>query len=472
MDPSGRFAAVIDSQAQIYRVFSLDSSAAESSKAEGGNSARVRATEVCEGACGDLAWVGDGQTLAVLDRVKEGITHEEAGADSLTLRAIGAGGVSNLGTYHLPGAAVALFGGLLLGVRLMRGKISFAGGSSGLDGAAEPVRHSAKMELASPQSVSPASTFSENPGDGLPWKKLDDPPGPMQLFRVAAAADGEAGGTTLMPIGPLLPEVYVVAWDLPSRRCALCCKNRVYIYCVGASNTLTFQASVGCGPPGDDAVTSMCWSQGTLYFCTPCAIYAVFCRGEAAERVILASHAAAADPIASLALSAAETVGGATFLRGGGTRPWVRCRPPGFLQVLGTLRGDLLLCGPRDPYLLRLDQPFLRLGMLACADQPARAVRWASAMPEEERDEVALLLDRLGFPAEAVRLHGVSPGLVLDLCIKNRIVDPVKEMAVAGIASFGEDDEGCVQVGVIADSLPCWPLPEATRLCTRAINAH
>ncbi|CAM9465442.1 unnamed protein product [Choristocarpus tenellus] len=403
LHPSGRLLATVNYEVQAYTIYFLS----HEKSAPGDD---LTAGELCRGTCADLAWVGDReQTFAVLNRVKTQLPHaitkkgkevaEEDHGVTLTFMAIASGHVIRLGMCEMPSNASTLHGGLLLGVGFLaedkQTSVSAQGTlKSGLNSGAHSVRHSAKMEQGSPHSLY-ASTLPASVGYSKAAPAMVESQGSVQLYALKYA-NGivEDSEPEMTPASPLMPEVSAVAWDWDAKRCALFSSNRVYIYLVNGGSALELLGSVTTGPTGEDEVTSMCWSYGTLYICTPVVVYAVYCRGDMVERVLLASHAAPADRNVTAAFS---VDGGDCPHPLGSLRPWEHCRPPGFIEVMGTLRGNLLLCGPRAPFLLRLNQPSTRLGMLVCANEPVRALNWAKCMYKEDEEEIFLLLERWGY---------------------------------------------------------------------------
>jgi len=76
-----------------------------------------------------------------------------------------------------------------------------------------------------------------------------------------------------------------------------------------------------------------------------------------------------------------------------------------------------------------LEHPVLLMGLLACAKFPHRALDWAASLEAgAARDDVVVLLERLGYFEAAALVPGASPLLVLDVCIKHNLADCARRM--------------------------------------------
>jgi hypothetical protein len=427
VDPSGTHVAVLSRSKRSYRVFTI-------------SDVDMQEIERGEGVL-DFAWFGTAGMFAVLlerHRSSPATTHTSAKAaaaaaaaaasaasprmpagketgSTIAVKQINGTAVDTTGSYTAPDseALVRLHGGgPVLCVTHSNSTVVQSGSAaqSALAGSSS-VTSSAPMVASTQQSTTVAVT---RPGAGLGFKPVQA--AAPQYCRCFA---WRAESSTLVAVSDVLPAPVAVAWDDSGsvHRCALAHGTQVQLYTLADSDTAgssssssssssAMQSTASCAV-GREAVDSMVWTCGVLFYSTPSAVWAAFCPAATSSDATvtlmqLAHHSALSPP--------------PTAWSRGGIRATPLCRPVGFLHVLGLFKGSLLVRSTTGCYSVRLDQPCLRFAMLVCAaagvtgeHEPAAtvtaAVEWAQRkMTRDSHDSAAALLRQHGYAQAAVEL--------------------------------------------------------------------
>jgi WD40 repeat protein len=425
VDPSGTHVAVLSRSKRSYRVFTI-------------SDVDMQEIERGEGVL-DFAWFGTAGMFAVLlerHRSSPATTHTSAKAaaaaaaaasaasprvpaaketgSTIAVKQINGIAVDSTGSYTAPDseALVRLHGGgPVLCVTHSNSTAAQSGSTAqGALAGSSSMTSSAPMVASAQQSTTVAVT---RPGAGLGFKPVQA--AAPQYCRCFA---WRAESATLVAVSDVLPAPVAVAWDDSDsvHRCALAHGTQVQLYTLadsdtaGSSTSSSSSSAMHCTAScavGREAVDSMVWTCGVLFYSTPSAVWAAFCPAATSSDATvtlmqLAHHSALSPP--------------PTAWSRGGIRAAPLCRPVGFLHVLGLFKGSLLVRSTTGCYSVRLDQPCLRFAMLVCAaagvtgeHEPAAtvtaAVEWAQRkMTRDSHDSAAAFLRQHGYAQAAVEL--------------------------------------------------------------------
>jgi hypothetical protein len=419
VDPSGTHVAVLSRSKRSYRVFTIsDVDMLEIERGEG---------------VLDFAWFGTAGMFAVLlERHRSSPAVQTTGkaaaaaassasprlpasketGSTIAVKQINGTTVDTVGSHTASDSEVLirLYGGgpVLCVTHSNSAALQSGSGTQGALAGSSGITSSAPMVASAQQSTAVAVN---RPGAGLGFKPV--PAAAPQYCRCFA---WHAESSTLVAVSDVLPAPLAVAWDDSGsvHRCALAHGTQVQLYTLADSDAASSSSSGGAAmyctascAVGREAVDSMVWTCGVLFYSTPSAVWAAFCPAVSSSDTTvtlmqLAHHSALSPP--------------PTAWSRGGTRATPLCRPVGFLHVLGLFKGSLLVRSTTGCYSVRLDQPCLRFAMLVCAaagvtgeHEPAAtvtaAVEWATRkMTRDSHDSAAAFLRQHGYAQAAVEL--------------------------------------------------------------------
>jgi len=111
--------------------------------------------------------------------------------------------------------------------------------------------------------------------------------------------------------------------------------------------------------------------------------------------------------------------------------------------VLGYQSGSLIVSTARGLTAIPMSHPLLRIGSLLAAKQSVRATKWFDAVPDSDHEELALFLERRGYPELATDLPGLSLETMLDFAMRYGDVERLEQLVEAfGVPGLRSVDFG------------------------------
>jgi len=208
--------------------------------------------------------------------------------------------------------------------------------------------------------------------------------------------------------GPTIPLPDVVGWNDDGSLCCICLGARIYVYTVDPPH-FTLASTTRLENEDGSRALSAKFLHNVLYVGSRNSV-----------QCILLSNGGYTDNYTVVGRPAADDPG--TCPLSPRPAPLALCSP----TILGLYHGSLLVSAASGVQSVRLDHPILRMGALYAAGHPARAFRWTETFGACLHDDLARFIERRGYPAEACKLPGISMEVLVDVCIRNRMVEPLE----------------------------------------------
>ena len=263
----------------------------------------------------------------------------------------------------------------------------------------------------------------------------EDPEGSAFFYaKKTDSADGKA--QEYVSTGPTLPYPDLVVWDDDGIFCAVLVENRVAVYSLNETDFVLL-GTVRVSNPCDSfaRIYSAKFVHGVLYCCTYSSVHCIYLGdlqgiAQLESYELVSIDATTAGPIAKLQQYK-------SFMPPSIPLPLVHpC-------VLGYQSGSLVVSSSRGLHALPLTHPLLRIGALLCAGQAESAAKWFDAVPSYESEVLSGFVERRGYPELAMNIPGISIERVVDLSMRNGIVDRLEEV----VETYGVRGLRAIDVG-------------------------
>lgn len=261
---------------------------------------------------------------------------------------------------------------------------------------------------------------------------------------VANRTEGENGGfahfytrkpgeeddraTVYTTSGPALPFPDLCVWDDDGALCAIVVKSHVSIFLLDPPN-FSLLGTVQIGSI-NRTVTNVKFIHGVLYCCTWDEIYVVF----------LGEHKGGANPLDVYLLASADA--GSQHMSCG-LMPVPLSMPLMQPSILGYQNGSLIVSTARGVVAVPLSNVLLRIGSLLASGQVERALGWFDAVEGGDQEELAVFLERRGYPELAVDLPCLSLETTIDICMRFGYIERLEEVVENyGVRGLWAIDQG------------------------------
>jgi hypothetical protein len=253
----------------------------------------------------------------------------------------------------------------------------------------------------------------------------DDEEGIAYFYTPKSPTDNTAA--SYVSSGPSLPYPDLVVWDDDGKLCAVVIQSRVAVY-LSERPDFVLLGTVRVGSPADPdgAAISVKFMHGVLYCCTRNSIECVFL-GDTSGGI---SHL---DSLTIASTTVHQIPGSSILTSYTSLTPPTLPMPLNHPVILGYQSGSLIVSTARGLIAIPLSHPLLRIGSLLAAGQSARASKWFDAVPDSDHEELAVFLERRGYPELAIDLPGLSLETMIDFAMRYEYIDRLEQI----VETFG-----------------------------------
>ncbi|CAB9515767.1 peptidase S8 and S53, subtilisin, kexin, sedolisin [Seminavis robusta] len=259
----------------------------------------------------------------------------------------------------------------------------------------------------------------------------------MAYFYTPKKGATDNSAASFVSSGPSLPYPDLVVWDDDGELCAVVIQSRVAVY-LSEQPDFVLLGTVRVGSPGDPdgAAMSVKFMHGVLYCCTRNSIECVFLGDTSGGICHLDSLTIASTTVHQIPSSSILTA--YTSLT-----PPTLPMPLNHPVILGYQSGSLIVSTTRGLIAIPLSHPLLRIGSLLAAGQSIRAVKWFDAVPDSDHEELAMFLERRGYPELAIDLPGLSLETMIDFAMRYQDLDRLEQI----VETFGVSGLRAIDMG-------------------------